>query len=119
VLTVGRAGPPHRDQLTTLLHPEGVTARERRSAKLQTSCVARLPAGAAEGLPKSRRLRPGQLEALKQSLLALTKTPEAMESYLLRAQGQDDAKRRAQCCIEAVQEAAALAAQRGWLATRQ
>jgi hypothetical protein len=120
---------------------------------------ARLPAGAAEGLPNSRRLRPGQLEALKQSLLvllleqlaapggigqqlwqqgvvsrllsdgaisgrlagllALIETPEAMESYLLRAQGQDDAKRRAQRCIEAVQEAAALAAQRGWLATTQ
>jgi hypothetical protein len=117
---------------------------------------ARLPAGAAEGLPNSRRLRPGQLEALKQSLLALLleqlaapggigqqlweqgvvsrllsdgairgrlagllaviETPEAMEGYLLRAQGQDDAKRRAHRCIEAVQEAAALAAQRGWLA---
>ncbi len=117
---------------------------------------ARLPAGVAEGLPNSRRLRPGQLEALKQSLLALLleqlaapggigqqlwqqgvvnrllrdgsisgrlagllaviETTEAMESYLLRAQGQDDAKRRAQRCIEAVQEAAELAAQRGWLA---
>ncbi len=121
----------------------------------QTPAPARLPAGAAEGLPNSRRLRPGQLEALKQSLLALLlkqlaapggigqqlwqegvvsrllsdgsisgrlagllaviETPEAMESYLLRAQGQDDAKRRAKRCIEAVQEAAALAAQRGWL----
>ena len=27
------------------------------------------PAGPAEGLPNSRRLRPGQLDALKQSLL--------------------------------------------------
>ena len=90
-----------------------------------------IPAGAAEGLPNSRRLRPGQLDALKQSLLAvlrrelfaagsageqlwehglvsrlfadgsigarttallaLIQTPEAMEAYLLRAQGQDDA----------------------------
>jgi hypothetical protein len=90
-----------------------------------------IPAGAAEGLPNSRRLRPGQLDALKQSLLAvlrrelfaagsageqlwehglvsrlladgslgaritgllaLIETPEALEGYLLRAQGQDDA----------------------------
>ena len=108
-----------------------------------------IPAGRAEGLPNSRRLRPGQLDALKQSLLAvlrkelfapgstgeqlwdlglvsrllsdgsisgrlagllaLIETPEAMESYVLRAQGQDDAKRRAQRCIEAVQEASRLA----------
>ncbi len=44
----------------------------------------------------------------------LIETPEAMENYLLRAQGQDDAKRRAQRCITAVQEAARLAAGRGW-----
>ena len=111
--------------------------------------------GAAAGLPNSRRLRPGQLSALKQDLLALLQrqlfspgsagqqlwelglvtrlladgsltartagllavieTPEALEGYLLRAQGQDDAKRRAQRCIEAVQEASRLAAARGWL----
>ncbi|WP_254933522.1 DUF4236 domain-containing protein [Cyanobium sp. WAJ14-Wanaka] len=87
--------------------------------------------GPAAGLPNSRRLRPGQLDALKQSLLTvlrqelfspgslgeqlwehglmsrlladgslsarttglltLIETPEAMEGYLLRAQGQDDA----------------------------
>jgi hypothetical protein len=104
-----------------------------------------IPAGRAEGLPNSRRLRPGQLDALKQQLLevlrqelfapgsagallwenasvsrlladaslslrtagllALIETPEAMEGYLLRAQSQVDAKRRAQRCIEAVQEA--------------
>jgi hypothetical protein len=114
-----------------------------------------IPAGAAEGLPNSRRLRPGQLDALKQQLLAvlhqelfypgstgeqlweqslvsrlladgsfsartagllaLIETPEAMENYLLRAQGQDDAKRRAQRCITAVQEAIRLAGARGWL----
>ena len=112
-------------------------------------------AGPAVGLPNSRRLRPGQLDALKQQLLevlrqqlfapgstgeqlwdlglvsrllsdgsisgrlagllALIETPEAMESYVLRAQGQDDAKRRAQRCIEAVQEASRLATTRGWL----
>ena len=114
-----------------------------------------IPAGRAEGLPNSRRLRPGQLDALKQQLLevlrqelfapgstgeqlwehglvsqlladgslsartagllALIETPEAMEGYLLRAQGQDDAKRRAQRCIKAVQQASSLAAGRGWL----
>ena len=111
-------------------------------------------AGPAAGLPNSRRLRPGQLDALKQQLLAVLRqelfapgstgeqlwehglvsrllaagslaartagllavieTPEAMEAYVLRAQGQDDAKRRAQRCIEAVQEGSRLAAGRGW-----
>ena len=114
-----------------------------------------IPAGRAKGLPNSRRLLPGQLDALKQSLLAvlrkelfapgstgeqlwdlglvsrllsdgsisgrlagllaLIETPEAMEGYVLRAQGQDDAKRRAQRCIEAVQEASRLTTTRGWL----
>lgn len=117
---------------------------------------AAIPAGPAAGLPNSRRLRPGQLDALKQSLLAvprqelfvpgstgeqlwehglvsrlladgslgarmtgllaLIETPEAMEGYVPRSQGQDDAKRRAQHCITAVQEASRLAAGRGWLA---
>ena len=112
-------------------------------------------AGPAAGLPNSRRLRPGQLDALKQQLLevlrqelfapdstgeqlwdhglvsrlladgslaartsgllALIETPEAIEGYLLRAQGQDDAKRRSQRCITAVQEASRLATARGWL----
>jgi hypothetical protein len=114
-----------------------------------------IPAGPAAGLPNTRRLRPGQLNALKQSLLAvlrqellapgstgeqlwehglvsrlladgslgarttgllaLIETPEAMEGYVLRAQGQDDAQRRAQRCITAVQEASRLASARGWL----
>jgi len=116
---------------------------------------ALIPAGRAEGLPNSRRLRPGQLDALKQQLLevlrqelfapgsagallwenasvsrlladgslslktagllALIETPEAMEGYLLRSQSQDDAKRRAQRCIEAMQEASRLATASGWL----
>ena len=115
-----------------------------------------IPAGAAQGLPNSRRLRSGQLESLKAELLAVLhqqlfasgstgqklwelglvsrlladgslgarltgllaviETPEAMQGYLLRAQGQNDAKRRAQRCIEAVQEASRLADGRGWLA---
>ena len=118
--------------------------------------AAVIPAGEAAGLPNSRRLRPGQLDAFKQSLLAvlhkelfapgstgeqlwdhglvsrllaagslaartagllaLIETPEAMEGYLLRAQGQDDAKRRAQRCIEAVHEALRLSADRRRLA---
>jgi hypothetical protein len=114
-----------------------------------------IPAGEAAGLPNSRRLRPGQLDAFKQSLLAVLhkelfapgstgeqlwdlgvvsrllaagslaartagllaviETPEAMEAYVFRAQGQDDAKRRAHRCIEAAQEASRLATARGWL----
>jgi len=49
------------------------------------------------------------------SLLALIETPEAMEGYLLRAQGQDDAKRRAQRCIEAAESAVRLVAEKGLL----
>jgi hypothetical protein len=125
------------------------------SVEHSPDCPAAIPAGPAAGLPNSRRLRPGQLDALKQSLLAvlrqelfaagspgeqlwdhglvsrlladasigarttgllaLIETPEAMEAYLLRAQGQDDAKRRAQRCITAVEEASRLASGRGWL----
>jgi len=50
-----------------------------------------------------------------QGLLGVIETPEAMESYLLRAQSQDDAKRRAHRCMEAAQEAARLVNARGWL----
>ena len=118
--------------------------------------AAVIPAGEAAGLPNSRRLRPGQLDAFKQSLLAVLhkelfapgstgeqlwdhglvsrllaagslaartagllaviETPEAMEGYLLRAQGQDDAKRRDHRCIETVQEALQLSADRRRLA---
>jgi len=116
---------------------------------------AQLPAGPAEGLPNSRRFRPGQLDAFKQGclgvlqeqlfapgcqgqqlwelnlitrlladpsigsrtqgLLAVIETAEAMESYLLRAQSQDDAKCRAHRCVEAAQEAARLVTAKGWL----
>ena len=110
----------------------------------------------SQGLPNSRRLRPGQLDAFKQELLALLReqlfapgsvgallwkhgsvsrlladgslgprtagllalieTPEALESYLLRAQSQADAKRRAQRCIESLQQALRLSGspQRLW-----
>jgi hypothetical protein len=63
----------------------------------------------------SRLLPDGSLGARTTGLLAVIETPEALEAYLLRAQGQDDAKRRAQRCITAVQEASRLAAGRGWL----
>lgn len=39
----------------------------------------------------SRLLANGSLPARTTGLLALIETPEAMEAYLLRAQGQDDA----------------------------
>ena len=63
----------------------------------------------------SRLLSDGSISGRLAGLLALIETPEAMEGYVLRAQGQDDAKRRAQRCIEAVQEASRLATARGWL----
>ena len=63
----------------------------------------------------SRLLADGSLAARTAGLLAVIETPEAMEAYVLRAQGQDDAKRRAQRCIEAVQEASRLATASGWL----
>jgi len=63
----------------------------------------------------SRLLADGSLSARTAGLLTLVETPEAMEAYLLRAQGQDDAKRRAQRCIEAVQQASNLASGLGWL----
>ena len=53
----------------------------------------------------SRLLANGSLPARTTRLLALIETPEAMEAYLMRAQGQDDAMRRAHRCISAVQEA--------------
>ena len=64
----------------------------------------------------SRLLADASIGARTTGLLALIETPEAMEAYVLRAQGQDDAKRRAQRCITAVQEATRLTAGRGWLA---
>jgi hypothetical protein len=47
--------------------------------------------------------------------LTVIETPEAMDAYLMRAQSQDDAKRRAHRCVEAAQEAARLVNARGWL----
>lgn len=63
----------------------------------------------------SRLLAYGSLPARTAGLLALIETPEAMEAYLLRAQGQDDAKRRAHRCITAVQEALLLIDERPML----
>ena len=63
----------------------------------------------------SRLLAAGSLAARTAGLLAVIETPEAMEGYLLRAQGQDDAKRRAQRCIEAAEAAVRLVAEKGLL----
>ena len=60
-------------------------------------------------------LADGSLASRTAGLLAVIKTPEAMQAFVLRAQGQDDAKRRTHLCIEALQEASALVVQRGWL----
>lgn len=50
-----------------------------------------------------------------QGLLAVIETPEVMQAYVIRAQSQDDVKRRVHRCVEAVQEALRLADVRGWL----
>ncbi|MCP9824905.1 DUF4236 domain-containing protein [Synechococcus sp. EJ6-Ellesmere] len=64
----------------------------------------------------SRLLSGGSLGArTADHFLAVIETPEAMEAYLLRAQSQGDAKRRAHRCIEAATDAARLASARGWL----
>lgn len=62
----------------------------------------------------SRLLATGSLGVRSAGLQTVIETPGAMESYLLRAQGQDDLKRRAKRCIEAAQEAGRLARIRGW-----
>ena len=151
-IPVNRSGGP---RTTVGLPGTGLSWSVEPTPDRTAAIRAAVPAGPAAGLPNSRRLRPGQLDALKQSLLgvlrqelfapgstgaqlwdrglvsrlladgslnarstgllALIETPEAIEAYLLRAQGQDDAKRRAQRCITAVQEASRLAAGRGWL----
>jgi hypothetical protein len=151
-IPVSRSG----DARTTVGLPgTGLSWSVEHSPEANQPAPARLPAGPAEGLPNSRRFRPGQLDSFKQGclgvlleklfapgsqgqllwelnlvtrlladpsigsrtqrLLAVIETPEAMEAYLLRAQGQDDAKRRAHRCVEATQEAARLVNARGWL----
>ena len=133
----------------------GLSWSVEHSPEANQLAPARLPAGPAEGLPNSRRFRPGQFDSFKQGclgvlleklfapcsqgqllwelnlitrlladssiasrtqgLLAVIETPEAMEGYLMRAQSQDDVKRRAHRCVEAAQEAARLVNARGWL----
>ncbi len=149
-IPVARSGGP---RTTVGLPGTGLSWSVEHSGEPITRPAA-IPAGPAAGLPNSRRLKPGQLDALKQScltmlreqllhpgsstqqlwelglvsrllvdpaigarttgLLAVIETSEAMEAYLLRAQGQDDLKRRAHRCIEAAQEAVRLAQGRGW-----
>lgn len=77
------------------------------------------PGGSGENLWElslvSRLLNDPAIGEHTSGLLAVIETPEAMEAYLLRAQGQDDLKRMAKRCIEAAQEANRLARIRGWL----
>jgi hypothetical protein len=68
-----------------------------------------------ENASVSRLLADGSMGSRTAGLLALIETPEALEGYLLRAQSQDDAKRRAHRCMEAAQAAAWLVTARGWL----
>jgi hypothetical protein len=151
-IPVSRRGGP---RTTVGLPGTGLSWSVEHAPDRPAAIPTAIPAGHAAGLPNSRRLRPGQLDALKQSLLgvlhrklfapgspgeqlweqglvsrlladsslgarttgllALIETPESMEAYVLRSQGQDDGKRRAQRCITAVQEASRLATGRGWL----
>ena len=53
-----------------------------------------------------------------QGLLAVIETPEAMQAYVMRAQSQDDVKRRAHRCVEAMQEALRLVNARRWSGAR-
>ncbi|MCP9820003.1 DUF4236 domain-containing protein [Synechococcus sp. Cruz-9H2] len=151
-IPVARSGGP---RTTVGLPGTGLSWSVEHRPEADQTAPARLPAGPAEGLPNSRRFRPGQLDSFKQGclgvlqkklfaagsqgrlmwdlnlitrlltdpsigsrtqgLLAVIETPEAMEAYLLRAQSQDDVKRRAHRCVEAAKEAARLAQIRGWL----
>jgi hypothetical protein len=67
----------------------------------------------------SRLLADPSLAERQKALLAAIETPDAMERHLQRAQSLDDAKRRANRCIAATQEAIRLAAARGWIASAQ
>jgi hypothetical protein len=49
----------------------GLSWSRQNSAETVRSAPARLPAGPAEGLPNSRRFRPGQLDAFKQGCLGV------------------------------------------------
>jgi hypothetical protein len=151
-IPVARSGSP---RTTVGLPGTGLSWSVEHSQEADRTTPAILPAGPAEGLPNSRRFRPGQLDTFKQGclgvlqeqlfapgsqgrqlwelnlitrllaepslgsrtqgLLATIETPEAMEGYLMRAQSQDDAKRRAHRCVEAAQEAARLVNARSWL----
>lgn len=67
----------------------------------------------------SRLLAEPSLAERQKALLAAIETPDALEQHLQRAQSLDDAKRRANRCIAATQEAIRLAAARGWLTSAQ
>ena len=62
----------------------------------------------------SRLLVDPALGARKASLLAPIESAPALKAYVLGARSQDEAKRRAQRCIDAVSEALRLVDARGW-----
>ena len=62
----------------------------------------------------SRLLEDPALGSRPTALLAPIESPQALRAHLLGARSQDEAKRRAQRCIDAVGEALRLAAARGW-----
>ena len=106
-IPVARSGGPR----TTVGLPNSRRLRSGQLESLKTELLAVLhqqlfaPGSTGQQLWElglvSRLLADGSLGARPTGLLAVIETPEALEGYLLRAQGQDDAKRRAQRCIEA------------------
>jgi hypothetical protein len=63
----------------------------------------------------SRLLADAGLGERQRARLAPIETPETLEAHLRRAVSLDDAKRRSNRCIQAVEEGLRLAAARGWL----
>lgn len=63
----------------------------------------------------NRLLEDPALGARKRSLLTPIASPSALRSYLMGARSQDEAKRRAQRCIDAAGEALRLSKARGWV----
>ena len=110
----------HRSLLSGLLSHIGMRDERSRDRNLeyQGARGARFAIAGGSALAKKgpRSGEPGMARWFAiNDLTQWAETPEAMEGYVLRAQGQDDANRRAQRCITAVQEASRLAVGRGWL----
>jgi hypothetical protein len=67
-IPVSRSGGP---RTTVGLPGTGLSWSVEHTPDRPAAIPAAIPAGPATGLPNSRRLRPGQLDALKQSLLGV------------------------------------------------